>query len=835
MNTRAGSLINLPHRNRYVNKTRDSHFKRVLSLVIPIAGLGRRRDSTDNVAFPLRVATAPMNAGDAFRDHVAALLRTRYDNVRTEIKLTAKKADITFEIHIGPRRRVRVAAECKKVSRALTRDDVKDILNDYDPALEKDEIDEVWIICEQTPAPGAREYVDAYSNSQLMTAIECEQSLVDFNPLLNFLADDFRTDRISDYYIAPSFYVSEDHSSDLHSRIEDWLTSDKPNPIAIWAGYGMGKTSYARYLASVLAQKCLVDYGSRIPILLNLGDFTMAPDIETLVVTQLANFYGVRYFSAAAFRLLNARQRFILILDGFDEMKFAMAPNDFAFISAQMRKTAAVNPRLLLLGRPDAVETGDEVNRLTSATLHLQNIPLRVDDAPEFDSLRLAFLSKAQYLGLIENFLAHAPEEASPRKPTAELVAAVERLTLGDILGRPVQAKMLAEVVADPNANVSALSRFTLYDLFIKRILRREEEKSARRHLSTNQRIHFMRLLAWWLWTEKKTRTFAASEVPLEIIQKFQPPNSPYPIEGLRRELLIGSIIEEKNIGHFLTEKDAGIFYFPHTSFTEFLVSDYIMSPDFLSIDVPKLPDALYGEVPSFLQEHPSKDAIFIVYRRMKSARIAMTIPSLSTLLSDFRTRMHIELAKPVTADAWDICLHYFLLQAENEPVKNRQYLRACLESGRAEATFAAIYCLAYETVLTPGDHGSALAEAVIHVFRGIGLDDLISASTRGSTTARSREVNHLAEIVTSCIRRGRDRSVTFDFAEFSAIALSFVGQSCAVSDVIDRMRKSFRIRDNDMLALTKDAEERALLSEFLSKEGTVQVIASATSNRALP
>src|ERR1700722_3653090 len=101
-----------------------------------------------------------MNAGDEFRDHVAALLRTRYDNVRTEIKLTAKKADITFEIRIGPRRRVSVAAECKKVARALTRDDVKDILNDYDPARAKREIDEIWIICEQTPAPGAREYVE---------------------------------------------------------------------------------------------------------------------------------------------------------------------------------------------------------------------------------------------------------------------------------------------------------------------------------------------------------------------------------------------------------------------------------------------------------------------------------------------------------------------------------------------------------------------------------------------------------------------------------------------------------------------------------------------------
>jgi hypothetical protein len=777
-----------------------------------------------------------MNVGDEFRDHVAALLRTRYDNVQTEIKLTAKKADITFEIKIGPRRRVFVAAECKKVARALTRDDVKAILADYDPALKKDEINEIWIICEQTPAPGAREYVEAYQHCQIMTAIECEQSLVDFIPLLNFLASDFKSDPIADYYISPSFYASEAEKSDLHSHIEEWLARDRPNPIAIWAGYGMGKTSYARYLASVLAQRCLHDYGSRIPILLNLGDFTTAPDLEQLVVSQLANLYGVRYISATAFRLLNARHRFVLILDGFDEMKFAMAPNDFNFISAQMRKVAAVNPRLLLLGRPDAVETDEEVRRLTSAKILLDNVPLRADGGPEFESLRLAFLSREQYLSLITNFLIHAPEEERLRKPAAELVATVAKLELGDILGRPVQAKMLAEVVADPGADVSAISRFSLYDLFIRRILRREEEKSARQHLGTAQRIHFMRLLAWWLWTEKKTRTFAANEVPVAIVQKFQPPNSLYPIEGLRRELLIGSIIEEKNIGHFLTEKDAGIFYFPHTSFTEFLVADYVMSTDFLSIDVPKLPDALYGEVPSFLQEHPSKDAILAVYCRMKSARIAMTIPCLTVVLSDFKARMHVELTKPARVDAWDVCLHYFLIHAENDPAKVRQYLSECLNANRPEAALAAIYCLAYDAFLTPDDRGSAIARIVMHVIRGIGLGDLVTASQsqRGSTTARSSEVNHLAQIMTSCIRRGRDRSVTFDFAEFSNIALSFIGASCAVSDVIDRMPKSYHVPVNDLLYLTSDAEERSLLSEFLLKEGTVQVIA-VTPDRQEP
>jgi hypothetical protein len=76
----------------------------------------------------------------------------------------------------------------------------------------------------------------------------------------------------------------------------------------------MGKTSYARFLASELARKCLEDYSRKIPILLNLGDFTTAPNLESLIFNQLANFYGVRNLSSIAFRMLNKQLRFILIL-----------------------------------------------------------------------------------------------------------------------------------------------------------------------------------------------------------------------------------------------------------------------------------------------------------------------------------------------------------------------------------------------------------------------------------------------------------------------------------------------------------------------------------------
>lgn len=769
--------------------------------------------------------------GDEFRDHIAALLRTRYDNVQTEVKLTAKKADIYFEIQAGPRRRIKAAAECKHWRRALTRDDVQTIKLNYDPAVEAKEIDDIWIICDQTPAPGAREYIEAYRHCQLMTGTECEQEIVDFRPMIANLIEAYKADPVSKYYISPSFHGENEQKTDLHTHIEKWLADDTARPIAIWAGYGMGKTSYSKFLASVLAQRCCDHYGARIPILLSLGEFTTAPDLETLITAQLANYYGVRFCSTAAFRLLNTYRRFVLIFDGFDEMKFAMAPNEFNHISAQIRNMAAVNSKLLLLGRPDSIESEEEASRLTSS--RIPTIPLPADSAPDFDSLRLDFLSKDEYLTLIRNFLANAADAKAQRRPIDKLITTVEALDLGDILSRPVQAKMLAEVAADPDADLSAISRFTLYELFIKRVLRREEEKSVRRHLGTAQRLHFMRLLAWWLWTVKKTRTFAATEIPVDIIQKFH--IAGISLDGLRRELLIGSVLEEKNVGIFLAEKDAGVFYFPHTSFTEFLVADYVMSTDFLSIDVAKLPDALYGEVPTFLEEHPSKDAIFAVYKRMKAAQIAMTTDCISVLLNDFTTRLHIETVTPQTAEPWDICLRYFFLHADRKPVEARNFLYACLATANPAQELAAIHCLLYENAMAGAVAESAVAHMILHIFRRLGLHDLISAVERGDTVTRSPDLNHLAEVVSNCITLAPGANVKFDFSSFSSTALNFIGTSCSVRDVIERIPKVSNIPGNNLVYLTVDVAERALIADLVNHEGAIRVIPTVSSDMRLP
>jgi hypothetical protein len=60
--------------------------------------------------------------------------------------------------------------------------------------------------------------------------------------------------------------------------------------------------------------------------------------------------------------------------------------------------------------------------------------------------------------------------------------------------------------------------------------------------------------------------------------------------------------VEEKAIGTLLTEKDAGTFYFPHLSFTEFLVSEYLAERDIKESDLAILARSFDVEIKSFLE-----------------------------------------------------------------------------------------------------------------------------------------------------------------------------------------------------------------------------------------
>jgi hypothetical protein len=130
--------------------------------------------------------------------------------------------------------------------------------------------------------------------------------------------------------------------------------------------------------------------------------------------------------------------------------------------------------------------------------------------------------------------------------------------------------------------------------------------------------------------------------------------------DAIRRELLIGSVVEERHSGEFLEEKYASIFYFPHTSFTEFLVADYLTYTDIPAHEIEKLNTAMDGEVITFVNEHPSNTAMFRIYSAFRISDASGTYRLLACFLADAGIREYVQTRlRGGSNNAWDFVFDY--------------------------------------------------------------------------------------------------------------------------------------------------------------------------------
>ena len=136
--------------------------------------------------------------------------------------------------------------------------------------------------------------------------------------------------------------------------IQPWLkdTSDY-TPIAILSGYGMGKTSYAKYLACTLAKAHLIDRTEPIPVLIYLGHLVRSQSLRTLLSSVFSDTYPSSGYSYDLFDKLNKSGRFVIIFDAFDEMKHAMRRQDISFNLDEICEQIHSKTKAVLLGRPD--------------------------------------------------------------------------------------------------------------------------------------------------------------------------------------------------------------------------------------------------------------------------------------------------------------------------------------------------------------------------------------------------------------------------------------------------------------------------------------------------
>jgi hypothetical protein len=504
-------------------------------------------------------------AGKNFEDEVANLLELANFNVKHEMLLGHKKVDLYItEQRFGSVRRI--AVECKSSSRSLTQAQVSYIYSNYRPLIDANLIDEVLVVTKNCLTPSALAMVDATRDIAHIASADLFNLVMDFGPYLVGLQAQFHENGLSSYYVPPL----DNNRQDLEKLLLDWWGLPTSQPIAILGSYGTGKTTLARRMAHILASKALRNREERIPILVRLGEISSEQSLEGLLGKLFTARSVVRNYSFDVFMALNSMGRFVVFLDGFDEMKHTLSWPEFKYNFRQLNRLVTGNSKVVILGRPTAFLNDDEYRNVLHGIRNLAGVELREPDWPEYKEVHLSAFSESQARIFLRRYLEYKIQSVAnikERKKIRHVIDYQVDIICGkdfpDLSRRPVQLKMLAEVLPTWKGEVEELTVSNLYSYFIDLIIEREQEKLGRQRFGTGARRSFARDLAMFLWKNKGEMSITADSIPAEILWSYR--ENGEDLEAVRRDLVSACFLDRK-LGDSL--------FFPHRSFQEFLVAE---------------------------------------------------------------------------------------------------------------------------------------------------------------------------------------------------------------------------------------------------------------------
>lgn len=509
--------------------------------------------------------------GDAFELDVREMLALQGWTVTNERLLGHKKVDALASKTTEFGQFTRMAVECKDYLTPLTKTTVVGVVADYLPLLSDGRVDALLLITRHGLAPAAGEYADGVRGLIHCTYPDLLRSLIDFSSYVPGLVTEYETDLIATTYTEQCYADSDGtRRCTLERDLLEWVDADDPMPIAVVAGYGMGKTTLARRMAFILGRRYLADPQARIPVLIGLEQVSSDQSLEGLLGRHFTSLHNIPRYNFHAFSRLNAAGRFVLLLDGFDEMRRLMSPEVLHYNLSQLARLVVGNSKVVLFGRLTVFMSDEEQLQMLHGMGPLGGAWRRLPGTVGFRELHLLPFSEGQIEAFLTRFASVSKKNARVARRvlfgrSPALKRASQTALLTDIATRPVQLKMLTEVLPSYHGPIDDLTLTVLYSEFIDLVIRRECSKLTRQAVPPHERRAFAADLAVWMWRKALNYGVAAADLPDELFSLYSRPGED--LLSTRRDLLAACFLERK-VG-------TG-YYFPHRSFQEFLIAEFL-------------------------------------------------------------------------------------------------------------------------------------------------------------------------------------------------------------------------------------------------------------------
>jgi len=511
--------------------------------------------------------------GNEFRDEVARLLKAAgFTNLEVESKIKFKRVDISTiwkrSSLDGP---LRYAVETKSYTKSVPLSECSAFASQYGELVSKGVVDRAWLISNGPISAEGRNLIRGKlaRNLDCMTFSDLQAKLLPLDGYISDLESTYDAEGIAHYYIP----TRTSDNLDLCRSILDWLSDSGTEPLAILGSYGEGKSTFALQLAMTLLKHEQTNSTPRIPIIIPLGEILDEQSIDGLIGKLLASRHRVENYHFHLFSKLNEQGRFLLIFDGFDEMKHGMTFRVFESNIDEILKMNRGAAKIIILGRPNVFQNDREFKTLMNGRdFTITGQDLAASDRRPFKTFQLDGFSKIEATEFVKRYFTYKATEREPlaadRNWIASRIEDICTLENEDLLTRPVHGKMLCDLALDRDFKIASLSQYGLYDAFIHRLFLREAKKKERfGHFNSSHIRAFNRAVAWWLWNQGGLATSSVTDIPFALcLEVTQGIRHDLDQDGLKRELMVGCLVE----------KNGGSIYFPHRSIQEFLVAEFI-------------------------------------------------------------------------------------------------------------------------------------------------------------------------------------------------------------------------------------------------------------------
>jgi tetratricopeptide (TPR) repeat protein len=360
---------------------------------------------------------------------------------------------------------------------------------------------------------------------------------------------------------------------ELTPYIDAWVRAGGGGQVCVLGDYGTGKTSFAKHYFWHAANAYLQDpVRHRIPLFVPLSRYHTSTDVEQMMTGFLVNECNTRRTFDSFLRLAELG-KFLVILDGFDEMAKQVDLNVRRRNFRELAKLTIGRNKVILSGRPNYFLTQDEIDQVFTTGAgagdpYRRALQSAAKPLPRYDVLRLTLFDRWQ----IEEFLKNQSEflKACGIDDWRELRQTIARTyNLEELARTPVLLDIIIKTLSQLRTQVSEINAAKLYGIYTDHWLDEEYGKGEMRWLITRaDKELFMLDLAWSMLTTDGRPEIHFSQLSRRVQQHFKLDRSTE-IDYFSSDIRFCSYL-----GHSETD---GMYRFIHKSFMEYFCARHIM------------------------------------------------------------------------------------------------------------------------------------------------------------------------------------------------------------------------------------------------------------------